>query len=39
MSVKLPKTLTAYFAAVNTYDVDAMLIPFGEGAVGRLEIS
>ena len=37
MSVELPKPIAAYFAATNTHDVDAMLVPFAEAATVRNE--
>jgi hypothetical protein len=37
MSTNLPKPLAAYFAAVNTQDIDAMLAPFREGATVKDE--
>ena len=37
MSIELPKPIAAYFAATNTHDVDAMLVPFAEAATVRDE--
>lgn len=37
MSEELPKPIAAYFAASNTHDVDAMLVPFAETATVKDE--
>jgi Uncharacterized conserved protein len=37
MPTELPKPLAAYFAAVNTRDIDAMLAPFAESATVKDE--
>ena len=37
MSVELPKPIGAYFAATNSHDVAAMLVPFAEGAIVKDE--
>jgi ketosteroid isomerase-like protein len=37
MSPTLSEPLAAYFAAVNTHDIDAMLAPFAETAVVKDE--
>src|SRR5258706_11630333 len=37
MPTELPQPLAAYFAAVNTHDIDAMLAPFTESATVKDE--
>ena len=37
MSIALPKPIAAYFAATNTHNIDAMLVPFAEGATVKDE--
>ncbi|TIO09842.1 nuclear transport factor 2 family protein [Mesorhizobium sp.] len=37
MTVKLPQPLTAYFAAKNRHDIEAMLVPFSRDATVRDE--
>jgi hypothetical protein len=37
MPLRLPEPLAAYFAAVNTHNIDAMLAGFADGAVVRDE--
>jgi len=37
MSMELPKPIAAYFAATNTHDIDAMLVPFAETATVKDE--
>ena len=37
MPLRLPEPLAAYFAAVNTHNIDAMLAGFAEGAIVRDE--
>jgi len=37
MPLRLPEPLPAYFAAINTHNIDAMLAGFADGAIVRDE--
>jgi hypothetical protein len=37
MSLELPESIAAYFAATNTHNIDAMLARFADGAIVRDE--